>query len=305
MKAFKTFKAYEFLNKSVVKVYPSAYKDYYLRPATLYVGIKDTALLRAYLTNLPEGYTLHTIDHKAYLSRAVDNELINPLSLRYMTGSTSGGAYNVLLGINDIAIGTDGGGSVLAPALATNLCGFISGLLPVLKQEKYSTDQIKFTPSAGLIAKDLVYINDFVTKVLDLELSTETIPDYYLLEDSSVNSKNRGELIELLNELLLHHDYVVYKEQDIDCYEYADSLHGIYDNHQAQLMGNKGLIRVVNMVSATAICVPSKKLASGYLIICKSEVMKLSGLFAIAKAFNISRPEMVDRYFEDTKIDKL
>ncbi len=42
-----------------------------------------------------------------------------------MTGSSSGTAVNVFLGINDVGIGTDGGGSVLAPAAALNLVGYI------------------------------------------------------------------------------------------------------------------------------------------------------------------------------------
>ena len=38
-----------------------------------------------------------------------------------MTGSSSGSCINILLGINDFALGTDGGGSVLGPAMSTGL----------------------------------------------------------------------------------------------------------------------------------------------------------------------------------------
>jgi Asp-tRNA(Asn)/Glu-tRNA(Gln) amidotransferase A subunit family amidase len=38
-----------------------------------------------------------------------------------MTGSTSGSPINILKGLNDFAIGTDGDGSVLAPAMSCQL----------------------------------------------------------------------------------------------------------------------------------------------------------------------------------------
>ena len=69
---------------------------------------------------------LHTLDRKALGGRAVDAALVNPLTLRAMTGSSSGTALNVLYHINDLGLGTDGGGSVLAPAASVNLYAFIS-----------------------------------------------------------------------------------------------------------------------------------------------------------------------------------
>lgn len=50
----------------------------------------------------------------------MDMQLANPLTGHSMTGSSSGTALNVFYRINDIGIGSDGGGSVLAPAAALN-----------------------------------------------------------------------------------------------------------------------------------------------------------------------------------------
>jgi hypothetical protein len=52
-----------------------------------------------------------TIDKAAHLGRAIDPDLNNPITYREMTGSTSGSPINILRGLNDFAIGTDGGGS--------------------------------------------------------------------------------------------------------------------------------------------------------------------------------------------------
>ena len=89
----------------------------------LLLGVKNTrAISRAFVRRLEEnGMLLHTLDRKALGGRAVDAALVNPLTLRAMTGSSSGTALNVLYHINDLGLGTDGGGSVLAPAASVNL----------------------------------------------------------------------------------------------------------------------------------------------------------------------------------------
>ena len=65
-------------------------------------------------------------------------QLMNPLTGKPMTGSSSGTALNVFYRINDLGVGTDGGGSVLAPAAALNLYGFISPLIEEEADEKIS-----------------------------------------------------------------------------------------------------------------------------------------------------------------------
>lgn len=123
------------------------------------VGIKDTEAIpvemAARLTGAPEHLWL-TLDRPTPGGRAVDTGLINPLTGRPMTGSTSGGAVNVLEGINDIALGTDGGGSVLGPAMACQLFGILgAGLGLQGRGQGLSTDGRTFVPGLGLIARTL------------------------------------------------------------------------------------------------------------------------------------------------------
>ncbi|MFR0978568.1 MAG: hypothetical protein ACLSFJ_03730 [Holdemania filiformis] len=108
----------------------------------------------------PAGFTLHTIDKKSQLAgRAVDTQLINPISGRYMSGSSSGTAINVFAGINDLGIGNDGGGSVLAPAISLNIISFISKRIEADRpqQLKPNTDNITAGNSIGFMVRDKRY----------------------------------------------------------------------------------------------------------------------------------------------------
>lgn len=145
------------LGRSVVALAPGADAadpgDEVLR-----LGIKDTAAigeeLRRRLAAEP-GLAWLTVDRAAPGGRAIDTGLLNPLTGRPMTGSTSGGPVNILLGIIDLCIGTDGGGSVLGPAAATGLAGVIgSGLGLTCPVERVSTDGFAFRPALGVIARD-------------------------------------------------------------------------------------------------------------------------------------------------------
>lgn len=122
-------------------------------------------------------YLFLTVDKMSHLGRSIDTDLVNPLTYRCMTGSSSGTAINILKGINDFGIGTDGGGSVLAPALSTNLYSFIgSGVGLVTGKESLSTDSISFTGGIGIISKNFPILKNVVFDILDEEIqnSNET-----------------------------------------------------------------------------------------------------------------------------------
>lgn len=121
-------------------------------------GVKDTVAisdeLRRRLDAEP-GLAWLTVDRAAPGGRAIDTGLLNPLTGRPMTGSTSGGPVNILLGLIDLCVGTDGGGSVLGPAAAAGLAGVIgSGLGLVCDVERVSTDGYTFRPGLGIIGRD-------------------------------------------------------------------------------------------------------------------------------------------------------
>ena len=106
----------------------------------LLLGVKnDFHIHPSFIQNLVDtkNYQLHTIDAMAQGGRAIDFKLINPITGNYMSGSSSGTAINVFLGMNDIGIGSDGGGSVLAPAMCLNLFGFISYLIDKENMDQY------------------------------------------------------------------------------------------------------------------------------------------------------------------------
>lgn len=176
--AQQTFLAMKNPWNSVEKVYPQAICAARRREKVHYVGVKNTAAIPVKLlgTLREEGYELHTLDRCSVNGRAVDMALQNPLTGRPMTGSSSGTAINVFLGINDLGIGTDGGGSVLAPAMSLQCCGFISPLLEaehMKKYEKKSTDGLCFTPSLGFIARDLEVLGEAVKLGLGMCLCEE------------------------------------------------------------------------------------------------------------------------------------
>lgn len=145
------------LGRSVVALAPGA-ADTDREDGVLRFGVKDTAAiedgLRRRLAAEP-GLGWLTVDRAAPGGRAVDTGLTNPLTGRPMTGSTSGGPVNILLGLIDFCVGTDGGGSVLGPALATGLAGVIgAGMGLVSSVERVSTDGYPFRPSLGVIGRD-------------------------------------------------------------------------------------------------------------------------------------------------------
>lgn len=147
------------LGKSVVSINPRACEESKTKTAGyLTFGVKNTTdLSNSLLERLrasPDCLLL-TVDHMSDLGRSVDTELVNPLTYQPMTGSTSGGAINVLRGINDFCIGTDGGGSVLAPALATNLWAFMGKGLGLIAGSGVSTDGLSFQTGIGFIGNSL------------------------------------------------------------------------------------------------------------------------------------------------------
>ena len=69
------------------------------------LGIAITSLAVEFLP-LNKEDRIKTVDKMAHLGRSIDTDLINPLTYRCMTDSSSGTAINILKGINDFGIGT-------------------------------------------------------------------------------------------------------------------------------------------------------------------------------------------------------
>lgn len=283
-----------------------------------YIGIKNTPVIDTTIINKLEsaGFVRHTTDVMSDNGRAVHRDLLNPVTLKPMTGSSGGTAINVFTGINELGVGTDGGGSVLCPALSLNLYGFITKLIEISESyRKKSTDDITFVPAVGFLSAKLSLIKKaFVSQVGELSTCEERIkvaiphhgclntPDgedvYQRIKDflagiSGIDIEeipfpdvygDRNIGIEFLKQQLKHYDLVVSYEGPIDYFGMGDSLFGQMDEmtKKSQYLSGKGLSRVVNMVEGSALTIPDHRLSSGFILISKSEINALEKLFHLA-----------------------
>ena len=268
-------------------------------------------------------YYLHTRDQSSLGGRAIDINLKNPITGLPMTGSSSGTAINVFLGINDIGIGTDGGGSVLAPAVSLNLFSVIDPLLfyeeRKKENEKVSTDGISFMPSIGLISKNLKLLRELYLNLRALENSnreTKILVDdeniCNLLKDenlevSSFEGKYDNErlaLIETAKRLLEKYDIIVSKEGPVDLNGFGDTVFGHFDDKtkKIQVAANKGFLRIANMANCFALTVPSGELSTAYVILCDSNnVSAIRKSFLIAESLYRENDALSERYFLNYK----
>lgn len=158
------------LGRSVVAINPHAEKDApRKRSGYRTVGLKDTAAVPKWLIDAlleSESHLVLTVDRMSDLGRSVDTDLVNPLTYRCMTGSSSGGAINILKGINDVCVGTDGGGSVLAPALATNLYAAMGQGVGLATDGGVSTDNMPFKTGIGFIGNSFAAVYEMLAFAL-------------------------------------------------------------------------------------------------------------------------------------------
>lgn len=165
------------LGRSVVSINLDAEQEAVSKDSPLLmVGLKDTGSIPQWLVDALMASPHHlvlTVDRMSDLGRSIDTELVNPLTYRPMTGSTSGGAINVLKGINDACVGTDGGGSVLAPAMATNLYAIMAKGAGLCAGTGQSTDGMGFSTGLGFIGKSF----DAVRNLLVFSLGSAPMQD--------------------------------------------------------------------------------------------------------------------------------
>ena len=276
-----------------------------------YTGIKDTPVIPDQLKERlnESGFLIHTADKMALGGRAVDLQLINPITGKWMSGSSSGTALNIFYGINDAGIGTDGGGSVLAPAAALNLYGFISPLIEqdhMRKHSKASTDGIVFSPSLGAITRDLKTLEQVLNPLLGISLTEESNdwnngwewievpkggqPDIYGC---------REPLIQYLNGIIRPGTILISREGPVDVNAMGDSIYGHFDmeTKRSQALSGKGLMRVVNMCGKSALTLPSSELGCCTVLICESKKEDIGAMFRKARLLAGKRSQLIQRYF--------
>ncbi|GEK89695.1 Amidase [Alkalibacterium putridalgicola] len=320
--AKKTFIALQNPYHTVVKVYPQII-DKVKNDHFSYIGVKDRPEIPDSLVTTFEStkhYGLHTVDAFSLGGRAIDTRLRNPITGRPMTGSSSGTAINVLTGINDLGIGTDGGGSVLAPAMSLNLFGFISPSIckeHTSKFRKYSTDAHAFTPSIGFITREFDALIRAIEVVIPVPTQNNQNNHFDLLEINGALEKNehltdsisttdkvdlnesRELLIPYLEENLGKHDCIISKEGPVDFQGLGDTVLG-HMGPQAkehQHKGNKGLIRVANMAGAAAVTIPTGEHATSYVLLCKDTPEDISRMLAFASDLANKQDPLLKNYF--------
>ncbi|GGM38564.1 hypothetical protein GCM10011351_25840 [Paraliobacillus quinghaiensis] len=298
------------LGKSVVYI-NRKFKTELKSTELLHFGIKDTnqiphEIIRKLIDN--EKYQWLTVDKMSDKGRGVDTDLINPLTYRVMTGSTSGGPINILKGINDFAIGTDGGGSVLAPAISCQLPSMIgAGLGLFVKNKKVSTDGLEYRASIGVIAKRIAAVTEVMETMIDeklidvnKKLSTVKVAipkdgpyianqamrgrvtsylekidcqNYSIVEVDMEGIEDRKKGIGIINHAFneLHSDLIVTTEGPIDVYGYGETIQNHFGMVGKETTNNHGkfLVRAANMCKTTAITVPTEELATGIVILTK------------------------------------
>ncbi len=308
-------------------------------------GVKNTAQISpaqiAQLQEIP-GWLFHTVDPMAERGRAIDTERLNPLTGRVMSGSSSASCINILRGLNDLAIGTDGGGSVLAPAISTGLCAIMGkGLGLQGSQPRLSTDHIAFRPGIGVMAHSYELCQKAIAQMSGVaQLSAAefnaappiavaipqsgavTLPDgrdmRQVLEgamrtlDDRVRwvervfpgTGERDPLIAFCRELFREGiDVVMTLEGPVDLFGSGDSILGQWGKTGSFLQGAAGkyLLKVANMVDATALALPAGELAAGFLLLARPGAA--AGRIAIKLGELLQErypvPEAFAKYFRD------
>lgn len=333
-------RARKFLGSSIEEINPNIVLEIFHEKNPKLFGVKNTKVIPdSFLKILKDlGYYFHTIDSSSDRGRAIDINLKNPLTGRAMTGSSSGTAINTLYGINNIGVGTDGGGSVLAPALSLNLYSILyKGVGVCGSKSKKSTDNIEFTPGVGVISQYFQDIEVVTEKLLEEKYKEKSInnsqrksPQYIkilllnrldceikdILKENNINfhEKNielphsREELIKLTQELTREYDVVIYNEELIDVNGFGDSVFGTMGGVASEIQerANKKIIKVINMINGSALTLPLHEVSTGVVIFGREGESSLENILSLGKILNRERrTELFKKYFLDYSLQEI
>lgn len=310
----------EFLGKSVKKQNPNIILDIFRENSNCKTfGVKDTSEISDKVIKklLEEGYSWNTVDSYTDRGRAVDLNLLNPITGKLMIGSSSGTAINVLYGLNTVGVGTDGGGSVLGPAIGLNLySALLSGVGLKGRTNKKSTDSVEFTPGVGFITQDFLQLEKvceiFLTEpqdsakkccVMDLDIEDcKKLKEIYEINILEKQEKlyERDSMIEFLKNTFKSYSALIYLEKDVELYGLGDSVFGVMGEKAKEIQknSNKGFLKVLNMLNCSAITIPTGDIGSAIVIVVPEGEIYLKSLLEISKVLNEDkRPKLYREYF--------
>lgn len=322
-----------FLGNSVISQNPNVILELWsLDQEGRVFGVKNSCEIGADLIEKlkSNGYVWNTLDSSSDRGRALDLKLLNPITGKLMVGSSSGTAINVLYGLNDIGVGTDGGGSVLAPAISLNLYSALcSGIGLKGVTEKKSTDNLSFTPGIGFIAgefKELervaeLFIDNECEKYKDEKILITDEIEKFLTEDfknsypkyestyvDGAKLNSREEMIQEVNNLFDKSEIFIYLEKNIELEGIGDTVFGCMGEDAAEIQkkSGKGFLKILNMVDASALTIPTKAIGTSIVIVGKKGMKNFREIFRIGKLLNKEyRPELYRRYFLNYPLSKI
>lgn len=307
-----------FIGKTVKEQNPNILLDFFKNKGKT-IGVKDTKeidnnLIKKLLRN---GYIWNTIDFSSDRGRAIDIRLLNPITSKVMTGSSSGTAINVLYGLNTVGIGTDGGGSVLGPAISLNLySALLSGMGLKGKNKKKSTDEIAFIAGIGFITQNFMELEKVLkifyeesekklkklvlSDTLEKEIGNKLKNNYEITIWKDKSLFSREELMTELNNIFQKGDVFIYIEKNIEVEGIGDSVLGsLGDSGKVfQENSNKKFLKVFNMLDCTAITIPLKNIGSSIVIATPKGKNGLKYVLEIGKILDYEyRPKLFQEYF--------
>ncbi len=329
------------LGRSVVRINATAQQEQLQKQKEYSIfGVKNTEDIPDSLINKlrqNEHFLFLTIDKMADLGRSVDIDLVNPLTYRCMTGSTSGGCVNILKGITDLCIGTDGGGSVLAPALSTNLYSFMGkGVGLMLKKDSLSTDGLPFAPGVGVISTRLNPIRKAIqaltgrafTKTNEsirimtpasgcmmlptgedahtvLQPILSQLPQQFIIQEHTfADCYNRAALVEEINRLIAADvaDLFLTLEGPIDVYSYDETIPKKFEGPLPETLcanASKAFVKAVNICGCSGFTIPHSRLATGFVVTCPCGWEKADMGYTLACELEklVSLPAIFEKYF--------
>ena len=295
------------------------------------LGVKNTAAIpSAYVHKLErQGFLFHTLDKITEKGRAIYTEIRNPLTARPMTGSSASTCVHIMQGINQLGLGTDGGGSVLAPAISCGLYAIMGkGLGLQGETTRLSTEGIPFQPGIGVIGQNYELCRKAVYTLLEQEVPKrflsseqgkigiiqwrgeeeewqkdirENLKEYSWKIFVREKTTKREELSAIYREAVSQTDFLISKEGPVDLYGLGDSVLGGFGQTGRKLQedGEKYFVKIANLVNATAIAIPGRELAAGYLLMAAEG--KVSGMAGIELGQHlagiVTRPSVFDQYF--------
>lgn len=341
-----TIKALNYKNKTIIDVNEDMLveaKELLSKGSKVYtLGVKNSVQInKMFIKRLVDSkkYLWHTIDSMAVGGRAVDMNDLNPITGKIMTGSSSCTAINVLYGINDLGIGTDGGGSVLAPALSLNLYSIMAkGMGLKGLSNRVSTDGISFVPGIGVICHCLETAEAAVNEMADIKSKKGSINNINIaickkgnitLPDGSDMREKLNLVYDRLNqlgvsvseeefpdftqreisiirvkELLRKYNVLITYEGPIDLLGMGDSVFGGFGDLASRIqgLGGKYMVKIANMINATAVTLPSSEISSGIVITSREGIDEGLNAIEIAKCLSnlYKLPELYYRYFKDS-----